>query len=1265
MEKLSELALTLSAPHRVADGQSRLMAEAAVSHAGMKPSRSTFTSPIGQIEADELRWYLEVYHHWPFGTFAARARRVEEALRRWGRELFDGSIGHAAHAEPLHAWLASPHPPRLTVRVADDPLAAPLLALPWELIADVRGHLFDPPARVRVRRQLTRRASPTVLTHPLRVLLVVARPEAPGLPFIDPRATAVPLLEALQHLGDRVELHLLAEGTLDAVRDALEEGEKNRRPYQVVHFDGHGILDEAAGRGLLCFEAPGDGLSRQVALVDADVLGELLADRHVSLVVLEACQTAAAQGTASLALEMMRSGVGSVVAMTHTVRAISTRRFVEGFYRVLADGEPVSTAVGAAQSRLRLHTLQQGLDGGPQPGAVLQDWFVPVLVQQDGGDVPLLPRVEPDASEARVVADSGEFGDLPQPPVHGFVGRAEDLLLLQRRLRQDRVVTLLGDGGQGKTALAVELARWQVATHVVDRTAFVSMEQHGEARVVLDRIGAQLVAGYSVAAQEGDGDTDGRMQQALVPVLDALQSQRVLLVVDNLETVLPGPGEPAPEAVQELLALLDQLLATGETRLVLTSREAPPAPLNRGFHRIGPLSVIEGMHLVTRVLALAESAPARAAQEDAEWAERLVMAVSGHPRSLVLLARPVAERGVETTADALARQMQQLEAEHPGQRVNSLLASVRLSLDRLPERTRLLLPRMGVVRGNVHAAVLASLLEVDVDAALVICRQLVDTGLAGAEGPYLLPDPALAPALAMELSRVERLRAGERWLAATIRLVEALYDQHFTEAKEAALGADLTLADTLAMLDVLERRVRVGVEDANRATHVATCLEQLLTSLGRPRVVERVVGARKRLAASLETWTHEAFAAEGHEVMRLLRDGELQVAVRTSAALLQRAEQAGDAYDEARYDRAMAHWLVGRSLQHAGHADDALAALQESENRFFALADEGIEGAERMASVTLAEQGESLRHLGRLEEAASTLRRAIAMDEARGDDRQLANVRVSLGVVRTRQGRLSDALETFQRARTLFEEMDAPSSVANTWHQIGTVLVQAGQAQQAERAFQRALRLRTQTEDRGGEAVTLVQLGNLYRETGREEEAVAFFGQAAVILGELGDTFREAGARNNLAEVYHAVGRLDDAREQIRSAITLLEPFGFSGQPWKCWAVLHDVERDAGLAERAAEANAQARDLYLRYRRAGGQALDGATRLVADVAAALRSGGEPAALSAIPSEEAFDAAAQPLRRALIGAVRGDRAAQEAHIARFPYALQVEFELLSD
>ena len=50
-----------------------------------------------------------------------------------------------------------------------------------------------------------------------------------------------------------------------------------------------------------------------------------------------------------------------------------------------------------------------------------------------------------------------------------------------------------GQGGEGKTTLAVELARWLVQTNHFRRAAFVSLEQYTDARGVLDSLGRQLL----------------------------------------------------------------------------------------------------------------------------------------------------------------------------------------------------------------------------------------------------------------------------------------------------------------------------------------------------------------------------------------------------------------------------------------------------------------------------------------------------------------------------------------------------------------------------------------------------------------------------------------------------------------------------------------------------------------------------------------------------------------------------------------------------
>ena len=51
-----------------------------------------FVAPIGPIEAEELRWYLEKYAIWPSHYFADRARKVEKNLVAWGKLLHDAAM---------------------------------------------------------------------------------------------------------------------------------------------------------------------------------------------------------------------------------------------------------------------------------------------------------------------------------------------------------------------------------------------------------------------------------------------------------------------------------------------------------------------------------------------------------------------------------------------------------------------------------------------------------------------------------------------------------------------------------------------------------------------------------------------------------------------------------------------------------------------------------------------------------------------------------------------------------------------------------------------------------------------------------------------------------------------------------------------------------------------------------------------------------------------------------------------------------------------
>ncbi len=285
-----------------------------------------------------------------------------------------------------------------------------------------------------------------------------------------------------------------------------------------------------------------------------------------------------------------------------------------------------------------------------------------------------------------------------------------------------------------------------------------------------------------------------------------------------------------------------------------------------------------------------------------------------------------------------------------------------------------------------------------------------------------------------------------------------------------------------------------------------------------------------------------------------------------------------------------------------------------------------------MASVCFTEQGDCLRDLGRLDEAAAAYEEAIRRAEQLGDDRDVAVGKVQLGTVRLQQRRYPEALAAYAEARERFTQLDEPGTVAVIWHQTGMVYQEAGQPEAAEDAYRQALAIEVRLGNVAGQAGTLVQLGNLYDDVlDRPEEAAAFYRQAADKYVEIGDVANEGRARNNLAITLRKLRRLDEARQEIRRAIECKAPFGHASEPWKTWAILADIETDAGNPAAAAEAKAKAIACYLAYRRDGGENHDAPGRIALAVTQSLLA-GDPATRRVPPPATGSPLRGRRLRR---------------------------------
>lgn len=1294
-EPLEELVLELTdLKFHEQDGVRRASARARLVYEPATPGKREVTSvrswrliaPIGPIEAEEQRWYLEKYAIWPSNYFRARAQKVEANLARWGQLLHNAAIPVVHTANVMNAWAnIGDHADRRFSVYVDPTLEAGapdaevntareaatlLLALPWELLHDGDGYLFQGAKPVRVRRRLpnTKVLDVPVVATPIRILLVTARPEDESCSYLDHRVSALPLVEAMESLPGLVKIQVLSPPTLNALRMELDPA--RNEPYHVVHFDGHGVFNHEIGLGGLCFEEPEDTdrlEGRRHATVFTTELGPLLRDHRIPLVFLEACKTAQAEKTSeSVASEFLKVGVASVVAMSHSVLVETTRRFVKAFYEALAGGQRVGDAMLSGQRVLKDDMFRERIFGAGE--LRLEDWFVPVLYQEK--DDPQLFKVTPEKQtqedfQARLAT---RLGDLPPAPETGFIGRSRELLALQRLLREARYAVVRGQGGEGKTALAVEFARWMVRSQQMRRAAFVSVETHGNRRAVLDALGKQIV--------KRDFSAAGDLEEAIKEVERALREQPALVLIDNMESVLLPPfmeqetpdalSEEAAEELKAILALCERLLKAGDTRVIFTSREALPAPFDatRNRRELYQLDQEDAVKLVERVLNLAGDDAGISNDAAREEIEQLVDTVNCHARTLALLAPSLLEHGVETTRESLVDLMKDMEKRFPGSREKSVFASVELSLRRMSqanqERARLL----GVFHGGINLNLLPVIMQWKKEDVASLAGELIDTGLATPNlYDHLTLNPALCPYLRRRMNPRDHESLKANWMVAMSSYVRFLEQQQVQNAELAATLTVLELPNFFALLDLVQQEA-----DPKATISLATSLYQLLQFAGKPRLLERVGNVRDAATAAMgDGWNHAQFQAARTRIEQQLASGLLREAFEEARKLYELARKAGEqAYAGSDYDLAGACWLLARVLNTGGAAEKALTLLDEATSRFEAIEKRSPGRGARMLAVCLADAGDNLRALGRLEEAAAVYEESIRCAQQLGADRDVARGHLELGSVRLMQRRYPDALKAFEEAREAFTKLDEPSSVSASWHQTGVVYQELGELEAAEDAYRKSLAIEVRLGNVAEQATTLTQLGNLYGSLGRLDEAVTFFQQAVNKSVESGDLLKEGLRRNNLADTLRKLKKFNEARQEIVRAIECRSQFGHEAMLWMSWDLLAEIEKEDGNLTASADAKRNAIACYLAYRRDGGENNDGEGRISFAVTESLVAGNASTAKSLLQQLAAHPMATGPhgtFIRALQAIVAGSRDRALADAPDLNYGMAAEILLL--
>lgn len=371
-----------------------------------------------------------------------------------------------------------------------------------------------------------------------------------------------------------------APPTTDMLRVCISNG------CRILHFSGHGLAEEK--KDYLVFESK----SGCAHLVDVPTLQEIVNTNHsLGLVFVASCHSLA------IGQAFVEAGVRFAVCVRREARIMdeSSIAFSRAFYHSLFTGHTVPEAFGIGRSRVR------SADNVPDAHRNSESEKF-VLLRADAG------TAEDSSAAPFSLAPKGVWRDATPTPSFSllpaktafFVGREAEMFRVVRLLSTQRIVTVRGPPGIGKTSLVKSVAHFVLPRQIHrDGVLYVSLRGC--------RTTASVVAAMRVAMTRHGLPLDAKKKahELEQDVCDVVRQRDLLLVFDNAE----DPLLSEPKTLRALVRrLLDQ---SKDLRLLVASRAALG---NSG----GLLDVAEKVYTLTPLR------PLHAARLFVEWSPRAI-----------------------------------------------------------------------------------------------------------------------------------------------------------------------------------------------------------------------------------------------------------------------------------------------------------------------------------------------------------------------------------------------------------------------------------------------------------------------------------------------------------------------------------------------------------------------------------------------------------------------------------------------------------------
>jgi predicted ATPase/DNA-binding SARP family transcriptional activator/Tfp pilus assembly protein PilF len=755
-------------------------------------------------------------------------------------------------------------------------------------------------------------------------------------------------------------------------------------------------------------------------------------------------------------------------------------------------------------------------------------------------------------------------GSVPVPS-QPFVGREAEREQITEHLagRAQRLITLYGPGGSGKTRLVMEVAAEQ-APLWRDGVYFIPLVDVPNADHLVDALASAL----DLASADSSSQSDD--------LVDFLRVKELLLILDGFEHLVDGGPHLqdilrwAPE-VKILLASRARVGLTGEWTVRLDGLNVPPTmPTTAAEARDYP-AVELFLQNARRVIAGFDLSP-----ENLPHVVRICRLVEGLPLGIQLAAPWVRMFPCRQIADEIEQSPDFLHSLDRGrpERQHSLRATFEYSHHLLSKRERCILRQLSVFRDGFTPEAAQRVTGAEpLDLVSLVDKSLLQDASPGrlilhptlrhyaAEKLAAVPEEERAarerhafhflgfvqqregalqgedPKAALEEIIVElaNVRTAWRWavneavfdeVAATVPGLSRFYNLRglFREAVDVfGDAADHVLAsrgETSAVggrLLVEEARFLIkqsayesGVEVAKRAIDLAQAGQDVLTE------------------AVARRWWGQA----------LFRRGEYQAAqVQLDQAVsLAQAVQAYEVEADSLGILGGLRWGQGDYAGVKPYLERALRIYREIGNR----ADQA--GMLNNLGITAVEQGD-------YSEASVRYEEALRIMQAIGDRQSVGAILNNLGNVYRYVGCYTEAQIRYEESLRTLRDVDDRTCEANTLGNLGMVHHYLDEDEAARSYSRKALRIAREAGQRPQQAFRLLYLGNACLGSGRFAEAAEAYAEALSLRRELDQPNLAAEPRAGLARVALAQGNLRRAQAEVEPVLRYLEANASSAAP--------------------------------------------------------------------------------------------------------------------